>query len=244
MKMLLGKKIGMTQLFLEDGNVVPVTIIFAEPNLVLENKILEKDGYNSTKVGFIDIEEKKLNSPKKGYFKKVKSDPKKIIKEFRNVVGYNVGDKITVDTFKPGDCVDVQGITKGHGFTGAIKRWGFKIGPMSHGAGYPHRYQGSISFGRGGTQGQRVPLGQRMSGHMGCEKVTISNLLVLDSKINENILLIKGAIPGPNNSVVLIKTTNKTKPASKLTTPLINRNIKKVEVVNNENINEKEEVKG
>ena len=122
MKMLLGKKVGMTQLFLESGKAIPVTIIHAEPNVVLENKTMEKNGYVATKVGFGDVEAKRVNKPTMGTFKKIKQDPKKHIKEFRNVEGYNVGDKICVDVFSTGDLVDAQAITKGHGFTGAIKR--------------------------------------------------------------------------------------------------------------------------
>lgn len=211
MKMILGKKIGMIQSFLEDGRRIPVTIIQAEPNVVLENKTQEKNGYVATKVGYQKIEEKKLNKPQKGYFKKLKADPFKHTREFRNVSGYNVGDKILVDIFNSGDRVDAQAITKGKGFTGAIKRWNFKVGPLGHGAGYPHRYQGSISFGRGGSQGQRVPKGQKMSGHYGHELVTISNLTVVSIELEKNLILVKGAVPGPVNSLVLLKTTVKPK---------------------------------
>ncbi|RXY96856.1 50S ribosomal protein L3 [Malacoplasma penetrans] len=211
MKMILGRKIGMIQSFLEDGRRIPVTIIQAEPNVVLENKTQEKNGYVATKVGFQQIEEKKLNKPQKGYFKKIKTDAFKHTKEFRNVSGYNVGDKILVDIFNSGDKVDAQAITKGKGFTGAIKRWNFKVGPLGHGAGYPHRYQGSISFGRGGSQGQRVPKGQKMSGHYGHELVTISNLTVVSIELEKNLILVKGSVPGPVNSLVLLKTTVKSK---------------------------------
>lgn len=211
MKMILGKKIGMIQSFLEDGQRIPVTVIEAEPNVVLETKTKEKNGYDATKVGFLAQSEKKLNKPEKGYFAKIKQNPVKHIKEFRNVTGYNPGDKIDLNIFTTGDLVDVQAITKGKGFTGAIKRWNFKVGPLGHGAGYPHRYQGSISFGRGGSQGQRVPKGQKMSGHYGHELVTISNLTVVNVELEKNLILIKGCVPGPINSVVLIKTTTKAK---------------------------------
>lgn len=209
MKMLLGKKVGMTQLFLESGKAIPVTIIHAEPNVVLENKTMEKNGYVATKVGFGDVEAKRVNKPTMGTFKKIKQDPKKHIKEFRNVEGYNVGDKICVDVFSTGDLVDAQAITKGHGFTGAIKRWNFKVGPLGHGAGYPHRYQGSISFGRGGSQGQRVPKGKKMSGHYGHELVTIQNLTVVSVDKEKNLILVQGSVPGPNKGLVLLKTTTK-----------------------------------
>lgn len=209
MKMLLGKKVGMTQAFLESGKVIPVTVIHVEPNVVLENKTKEKDGYVATKVGFISIKEKNINKPLQGYFKKIKQEPKRYVREFRDIEGYNVGDKLTVETFNAGDIVDVQGISKGHGFTGAIKRWNFKVGPLGHGAGYPHRYQGSISFGRGGSQGQRVPKGKKMSGHWGHETITIANLTVLSTELSKNLILIKGSVPGPIDSVVCIKTTTK-----------------------------------
>ena len=211
MKMILGRKIGMIQSFLEDGRKIPVTVIQAEPNVVLENKTKEKNGYVATKIAYGKVEDKKLNKPEKGYFKKLKADPHKHVKEFRNVSGYNVGDKILVDVFNSGDKVDAQGITKGKGFTGAIKRWNFKVGPLGHGAGYPHRYQGSISFGRGGSQGQRVPKGQRMSGHYGHELVTISNLTVISTEVEKNLILVKGSVPGPINSLILLKTTVKRK---------------------------------
>ncbi|MDE5553324.1 MAG: 50S ribosomal protein L3 [Malacoplasma sp.] len=211
MKFLLGRKIGMTQCFLEDGKVVPVTVVHVEPNVVLETKTKDKHGYVSTKVGFLTVKEKSLNKPELGTFKKLKIEPKKYVKEFRNLEGYNVGDKLTVETFNAGDLVDVQAITKGHGFTGAIQRWNFKTGPKSHGAGYPHRYQGSISFGRGGSQGQRVPKGTKMSGHYGHELVTISNLLVVKIDIEKNLILIRGSVPGPKDSLLTIKTTVKNK---------------------------------
>ncbi|MEF9984957.1 MAG: 50S ribosomal protein L3 [Malacoplasma sp.] len=209
MKMILGKKIGMTQCFCVDGKLVPATIIYVEPNVVLANKTIEKDGYLSTKVGFYSVKEKSLNRPELGVFKKVNCEPKRFIREFRDVTGYKVGDKISADIFSPGENVDVQSISKGHGFTGAIKRWNFSIGPKTHGAGYPHRYQGSISFGRGGSQGQRVMKGKKMSGHMGCDLVTISNLVVLKIEISKNLILVKGAIPGPIDCLVCIKSSKK-----------------------------------
>lgn len=214
MKMIIGKKVGMTQLFLENGKVIPVTVIHVEPNVVLENKTIDKHGYVATKVGYESVEEKTLNKPENGVYKKLNLEPKRYIREFRDVEGYNVGDKIEVDTFAAGDMVDVQAITKGHGFTGAIKRWNFKVGPLGHGAGYPHRYQGSISFGRGGSQGQRVPKGKKMSGHYGHELVTIPNLNVVSVEKDKNLILIKGSVPGPNKGLVLIKTT--TKPVKKI----------------------------
>lgn len=233
MKMLLTKKIGMTQQFLENGKVIPVTVLYAEPNVVLENKTKDKDGYDATKVGFISVNENVLNKPQKGYFKKINQTPKRFVREFRDVVGYSVGDKLTVETFAPGDILDVQAISKGHGFTGAIKKWNYKIGPMGHGAGYPHRYQGSISFGRGGSQGQRVPKGKKMPGHWGHELVTITNLVVVSIDVEKNLILLKGSIPGPKNSLAVLKTTKK---HQKTTDPLKLHEIKKASVNQNQEV--------
>ncbi len=230
MKMILGKKIGMISSFMEDGKMIPVTVVHSEPNFVLETKNLEKHKYVSTKVGFLNCSEKNINKSELGIFKKANCEPKKHIKEFRNIDGYNVGDLIKVDTFNIGDHVDVQAISKGHGFTGAIKRWNFKCGPKSHGAGYPHRYQGSISFGRGGSQGQRVMKGKKMSGHYGQELVTIQNLPIVDIDLSKNLILIKGSVPGPKNSLVIIKTTNRVKNFKKMS------NIVKNNKVENQNI--------
>ncbi len=215
MNCILGKKVGMLQLFDPSGNLYPVTIIHCEPNKVIKVKTKAKDGLDAIQIAFDTIEEKKLNRCQKGIFKKNNYDKfYKYIHEFSNVSGYTVGQEIKVDQcFKPGEFVDVQGKTKGHGFTGAIKRWNFKIGPLSHGAGYPHRYQGSIAFGRGGSQAQRVKKGQKMSGHYGCEKVTIQNLLVLAVDKDNNTITIKGSVPGPINQILKIKNSVKNKKA-------------------------------
>lgn len=205
----------MLQLFDLNGNLYPVTIIHCEPNKVIKVKTKAKDGLDAIQVAFDTIEEKKLNRCQKGIFKKNNYDKfYKYLREFSGVNGYTVGQEIKVDQcFKPGEFVDVQGKTKGHGFTGAIKRWNFKIGPLSHGAGYPHRYQGSIAFGRGGSQAQRVKKGQKMSGHYGCEKVTIQNLLVLAVDKDNNTITIKGSVPGPINQILKIKNSVKNKKA-------------------------------
>jgi len=203
MRCILGKKIAMVQLFDTNGQIYPVTVIYCEPNKVLQVK------GKSIRVGFDSVPAKKLNKAEQGIFKKAGS--KKFYKYVRELAltGYNVGDDVKVGQFKPGEFVDVQGTTKGHGFTGAIKRWNFKIGPLSHGAGYPHRYQGSIAMGRGGSQAQRVRKGQRMSGHYGNELVTIQNLEVVYVNERDNTITIKGAIPGKLNSIVFIKNSVK-----------------------------------
>lgn len=211
MKCILGKKLGMVQLFDTTGKIWPATIIHCEPNKVIEVK------KNAVKVGFDSVEAKKLNKAQAGVFKKVKSGKYyKYIREFANVTGFNVGDEIKVGQFKPGEFVDIQGTTRGHGFTGAIKRWNFKIGPLSHGAGYPHRYQGSIAMGRGGSQAQRVRKGQRMSGHYGNELVTIQNLQVLYVNERDNTITVLGAIPGNDQGIVFIKNAVK---KAKVVTP-------------------------
>ncbi len=206
MKALFGTKIGMTQLFSKDGKAYPTTIIYFEPNKVLEVKTKAKDGYDAVLLGYQQIPDRKVNKPKMGLFKKAKSAPKRHIQEIRGMVGYNVGDEITVaDLFANGDFVDVQAFSKGKGYTGAIKRWNFKVGPLGHGAGYPHRYQGSIAAGRGSKHFQRVLKNTKMAGRMGNEKVTIQNLNVLAVDSTNNLLLVKGAIPGIKKATVLVK---------------------------------------
>lgn len=209
MKALLGTKVGMTTLFDENGTRYAATVVYVEPNQVLELKSLEKNGYVATKVGYETVKEKSLNKPQLGFFKKVKADPKRYVKELRGVEGYNVGDFIKVDAFEVGQFVDVQAHTKGHGFTGSIKRHNFSVGPLGHGAGYPHRYVGSISGGRGGSQAQRVFKGTELPGHYGHEVVTIQNQIILDIDLENNLMIIHGAIPGPDNSLVKISLSKK-----------------------------------
>lgn len=230
MKCILGKKLGMVQLFDTTGKVWPATVVYCEPNRVIEVK--EK----AVKVGFDSVEAKKLNKAQVGTFKKAGSNKcYRNIAEFADITGYKVGDEMKVGQFKAGEYVDVQGTTKGRGFTGAIKRWNFKIGPLSHGAGYPHRYQGSIAMGRGGSQAQRVRKGQRMSGHYGNELVTIENLQILYVNERDNTITILGAIPGHVDGTVFIKGS--VKKANKLAAP-----IEIVTKANMEEIQEQNEV--
>lgn len=221
MKSILCTKVGMTQVFTQTGQKVPVTVLYAEPNQVLSVKTLEKDGYNATQVGYWNIKEQNINKPLKGIFKKSNSEAKRYIKELRDVTGYSVGDMITCSVFEQGQLVDVQAYTKGHGFTGSIKRHNFSMGPMGHGAGYPHRYVGSIAFGRGGSQGQRVIKGTKLPGHYGHELVTTKNLVVINVDESKNIILVKGCVPGPKNCLVKIKTSVM-KPNKKVSVELIN----------------------
>lgn len=207
-KAILGTKVGMTQVFTTEGKMHAATILHVEPNVVLQVMSDEKDGYNALKVGYKTVAEKSLNKPELGQFKST-GTPKKFIKEFRNMSGFDKGQEITVELFEAGEYVNAQARTKGHGFTGSIKRHNFKIGPMGHGAGYPHRYVGSVSGGRGGSQAQRVFKGHPLPGHYGNELVTIQNLLVLEVNKDKNYIIVKGAIPGPKGAIITLKNSEK-----------------------------------
>lgn len=200
---LLGKKIGMTQIFTEEGNVIPVTVIEAGPMVVTQIKNVENDGYNAVQVGFGDAKEKSLNKPQKGQFEKAGVSFKKHLREFRveNSSEYTVGQEISADIFATGQKVDVTGISKGKGFQGVIKRHGQSRGPETHGSRY-HRRPGSM--GACATPG-RVFKGKKLAGHMGVDKVTIQNLEVVRIDAEKNLVLVKGAIPGPKRSLVTIK---------------------------------------
>ncbi len=205
-KAILGKKIGMTQIFDEKGEALPVTLVEAGPCLVIQKKTVENDGYGALKVGYGDVKEKRLNKPDLGQFKKNQLKPKKYLREFKlqDIDKYSVGDEIKVDVFQPGDKVDVIGISKGKGFTGGIKRWNFRRGPMSHGSMY-HRRPGS----GGATDPARVFKGRKLPGHMGTDRVTVQNLEVVKVDTDKNILIIKGSVPGPKKSLLFIKNTVK-----------------------------------
>lgn len=206
-KAILAKKLGMTQIFDESGKVIPVTVVEAGPNAVIQKKTVENDGYEAVQVGFVDLKDKKANKPVKGHFAKAGVTPKKYIKEFRldDVSGFNVGDEIKADIFEAGDKVDVAGISKGKGFAGTIKRWGQHRGPMTHGSGY-HRGPGSMGMC---SDPGRVFKGKRLPGHMGVERVTIQNLAVVRVDAEKNIVLIKGGLPGPKGGLLFIKNTVK-----------------------------------
>ncbi len=206
-KAILGKKIGMTQLFTEDGVVIPVTVLEAGPVTVIQKKTVENDGYNAIQVGFVDAKEKLVTKPLKGHFDKAGVSSKKYLKEFRleDDSAYEVGSVITADIFAEGDKVDVTGISKGHGFAGTVKRWGTHRGPMTHGSGY-HRGVGSM--GACSTP-SRVMKNKRLPGHMGVEQVTVQNLNVVKVDVEKNLILIKGAVPGPKGGILTIKNTVK-----------------------------------
>ena len=206
-KAILAKKLGMTQIFDETGKVIPVTVIEAGPNAVIQKKTVENDGYEAVQVGFVDLKEKKTNKPTKGHFAKAGVAPKKYIKEFRldDVSALNVGDEIKADIFEAGEKVDVAGITKGKGYAGTIKRWGQHRGPMTHGSGY-HRGPGSMGMC---SDPGRVFKGKRLPGHMGVERVTIQNLTLVKVDAEKNIILIKGGLPGPKGGLLIVKNTVK-----------------------------------
>jgi len=205
-KGLLGKKIGMTQVFDETGKVIPVTVVKAGPNVVLQKKEITTDGYTAIQLGFEDKRESLANKPEKGHVKKANTSPKRYIREIRDIDAdkYQVGQLLNVDLFNDGEIVDVTGISKGKGFTGAIKRYNQHRGPMAHGSGY-HRGAGSL----GSIAPARVFKGMHAAGRMGHERVTIQNLQIVRVDLERNLLLIKGAIPGPNNSFVIVKSAIK-----------------------------------
>ena len=206
-KAILGKKIGMTQIFTEDGLVIPVTVIEAGPVSVVQKKTVENDGYTAIQVGFADVKDKKLNKPEKSHLAKAGVANKKYLKEFRldDDSAYNVGDEIKVDIFAAGDKIDVTGISKGHGYAGTVKRWGTHRGPMSHGSGY-HRGVGSM--GACSTP-SRVMKNKKLPGHMGVDQVTVQNLDVVKVDAEKNIILVKGAVPGPKGGVLTIRDSVK-----------------------------------
>jgi large subunit ribosomal protein L3 len=207
MKGILGKKLGMTQVFAADGTALPVTVIEAGPCVVLQKKDQDNDGYESIQIGFDDKKEKNAIKPELGHAKKASTAPKRYIKEIRgvNVGEFEVGQELKADIFAEGEYVDVTGTSKGKGFAGAIKRWGQSRGPMSHGSKY-HRGAGSMAVIR---TGNRIPKGKNMPGHMGHETITVQKLQVVKVDAERNVILVKGSVPGPVNSYVSVKSTVK-----------------------------------
>lgn len=206
-KAIIGTKLGMTQIFAEDGKVIPVTVVKAGPCTVIQSKTVENDGYNSVVVGFGDVKEKALNKPQKGVFAKADVAAKKYLRELRleDTSSLSVGDEIKADTFEAGEKIDVSGISKGKGFAGPMKRWGLHRGPMAHGSGY---HRGSGSMGACSAPG-RVMKGKKLPGHMGVVKVTIQNLEVVKVDAENDLILIKGAIPGNKGGLVTIRNSVK-----------------------------------
>ena len=205
MKGILGRKVGMTQVFTKDGKLIPVTVIETEPNVVMQVKTVEKNGYNAIQLGVFEKKEKQANRPEMGNAKKANTTPKRYLKEIRDVEStYNIGDTISASVFSVGEVVDVTGTSKGKGFQGVIKRHNQSRGPMTHGSHY-HRRPGSL----GTMLPKRVLKGKKLAGHMGVETVTIQNLEIIETNTNENYILISGNVPGAKNSIVLIKTAIK-----------------------------------
>ena len=207
-KAIIGRKLGMTQVFTPEGKVIPVTVVEAGPCPVVQVKTLERDGYTAVKLGFVEVSEKQLNKPELGQFKKANVAPQKVLKEFRlddaNV--YTVGQMVNCDVFKAGDKVDVSGVSKGHGFTGVIKRWNHHRLKETHGVGPVHREVGSMGAI---SNPSRVFKGKKMSGQWGNENVTVQNLEIVRVDTERNALLIKGAIPGSVKSIVTIRDSVK-----------------------------------
>ena len=206
-KAILGTKLGMTQIFAEDGKVVPVTVVEAGPCVVTQKKTVDTDGYEAVQVGFGDVREKLLNKPQKGHFKKADTANKKYVRELRleDCSALNVGDEIKADVFAAGDKVDVSGISKGHGFAGPMKRHGMHRGPMTHGS-KSKRVSGSMGMC---SNPGRVLKGKKLPGHMGVVKVTIQNLEVVKVDAEKNLILVKGAIPGAKGGLVTVRNSVK-----------------------------------
>ena len=207
-KAIIGKKVGMTQIFDEQGKVVPVTVIEAGPCKVVQKKTEEKEGYASVQLGFDEVPERKLNKPEKGHLDKANAGALRVLHEFRleNAPEMNVGDVITADVFAEGDKVDVTGISKGKGYAGVIKRWGAQRTPTTHGGGPVHRHAGSMGSS---TDPSRILPGKIGAGHMGAEQVTVQNLDVVKVDSELNMIVIRGAIPGPKGGIVYVKSTVK-----------------------------------
>ena len=204
-KCIIGRKVGMSQLFTETGKVIPVTVIEAGPCVVTQKKTVENDGYAAVQLGFEDIREKLVTKPLKGHFDKAQAAYKRVLKEFDLDESLSVGDIVKADVFAAGDKVDVTGISKGKGYQGTIKRHGFHTGPMAHGSGY-HRHQGSMGSN---TDPSRVFKGKGMPGHMGSEQVTVQNLDIVKVDAEKNLIAIKGAVPGPNGGLIVVKSAVK-----------------------------------
>ena len=204
MKGILGRKVGMTQVFTTEGKLIPVTVVSVEPNTVMQVKTVETDGYNAIQLGVVDKKEKNASRASVGHAKKANTTPKRFLKEIRDCEGYQVGDKVSADVFEVGDIVDVTGTSKGKGFAGTIKRHGQSRGPMAHGSHY-HRGPGSL----GTMLPKRVLKGKKLPGHMGNVTVTVQNLEIIEVNPAENYILVSGNVPGAKNALILIKSAIK-----------------------------------
>ena len=205
MKAIIGRKVGMTQVFAADGTMYPVTVIEVLPNVIVDKRTQEKNGYEAVVVGYEDIPAKRLNNAKLGIFKKAGVEPKAHIFELKGdeIYGKAIGETLTADLFQAGDVVDVIGHNKGHGYSGTIKKWNMHIGPKGHGSGY-HRGIGSVA--NNGRDNNRIIPGKHMSGHWGPEQVTIQNVTVIESNLEKGYILVKGGVPGPKKSIVMLRS--------------------------------------
>lgn len=228
MKEIIGRKMGMTQVYTEDGTMYAVTVVEVLPNVVTLKKTKEHDGYEAIQIGYEDKKERLLNKAEKGIFQKANVIPKQFLYELKGdeMIGFEVGNEIKADLFKAGDIIDVIGTSKGRGYAGVIKRWGHAIGPKGHGSGY-HRGQGS--FANNGRCNNRVIPGKKMSGHMGNQSATVLNQIVVKVDADKNYILVRGGIPGPKKSIVKIRSA--VKPALQKTTvkPVIDRSVASAE---------------
>ena len=207
-KGIIGKKVGMTQIFDEHGKVIPVTVIKAGPCAIVQKKTLENDGYEAVQLGFDDLKASRVNRPRMGHFKKADAAPKRFLREFRfdDCSSYELGKIVKVDVFEVGDFVDVCGISKGKGFAGTIKRYGNHTLKASHGTGPVARHAGSMA---GASDPSRIPKGKKMPGHMGTDRVTIQNLVVAKIDVENNLIAVKGAVPGPRGGLIIITNSIK-----------------------------------
>ena len=215
-KAIIGKKVGMSQIFDEAGHIIPVTVIEAGPCTVVQKKTTEKDGYEAVQLGYEDVAEKKLTKPELGHLKKAGEARKKVLKEFKlnGAADLNVGDEIKVDTFAEGDRVDVTGVSKGKGYAGVIKRWGAQRTPTSHGGGPVHRHAGSMGSS---TDPSRIFKGKIGAGQMGNEQVTVMNLDVIQVDEELGVIAVRGAVPGPKGGVVILRSSVKKVQEKKIT---------------------------
>ena len=225
-KAIIGKKVGMTQIFDAEGKVIPVTVIEAGPCTVTQLKTIEKEGYAAVQLGFQDVTEKKLTKPEAGHLKKAGEALKKYLKEFRleDTTAFQLGDVVKADLFKEGDYVDVTGISKGKGYAGVIKRFNAHRSPVSHGAGPMHRHQGSMGAC---SDPSKIMKGKMMPGHMGAEQVTVQNLDVVKVDAEMNLIAVRGAIPGPKGGIVFLKNTVKKNPEVKGPSAAVSKNPQK-----------------
>lgn len=208
MKGILGRKLGMTQVFTEDGKLIPVTVIECEPNAVMQKKVVETDGYNAIQLGLEDVKESRATKPELGHAKKANVSPKKFVREIRSeeMMSYEVGQEVKVDIFSAGDIVDVTGTSKGKGYAGIVARFNCTIGPKSHGSGH-HRHVGSLATT--GRNNGRIEKNATMPGHDGAVRTTNQNLEVIKVDAEKNYMLVKGNVPGPKRGLVIVKTTTK-----------------------------------